>query len=207
MLYSYLTYNVSIMPTLLIRIPFEIFIYITPFYPNFDNYLSAVIGIFYPFIVYYTVNNRLMYAEKKDKILKKTYRNFITYPIYFILIVLIVLISGILKYQLIAIGSNSMKDVYERGDAVLVEKYNKNNINNINIGDILVYEHNNLIITHRVVDKYYVNGHVNFRTKGDNNEAIDSNTIKEEDVKGIVINRIKYIGYPTIIIKDIFQKE
>ncbi len=206
-LYSYLTYNVSILPALIIRILMETFIFIVPFYPNFDNYLTAVLGIIYPFIVYRVVSKAIIHAEKKDKIVFKTYRRLITYPIYFLLVVLIVLISGILKYQLIAIGSDSMKNVYQRGDAVLVYKYNKNDIDKINIGDILVYRYNNTVITHRVVDKYYSDGHLAFRTKGDNNKTVDNNIVIDDDVKGIVVNSIKFIGYPTILLQEMFEKE
>ena len=206
-LYSYLTYNVSIIPTLLIRILMETFIFIVPFYPNFDNYLSAVLGIIYPFIVYHTINKAILHAEKKDRIIIKTYRKLILYPIGFILSIMIILVSGILKYQLIAIGSNSMKNVYQRGDAVLVYKYKKNDIEKINIGDILVYSYNDTVITHRVVDKYYQDGHIAFRTKGDNNKVIDSNIVLDKDVKGIVVNSIKYIGYPTILLQEMFDKE
>ena len=206
-LYSYLTYNVSIMPTLVIRILLETFIYLVPFYPNFDNYLSAVIGIIYPFMVYHVVSHTLMHAEKKDKSVIRTYRRLLTYPVYFILMVLIVLVSGILKYQLIAIGSNSMKDVYARGDAVLIYKYNKKDIEKISCGDILVYNYNGTIITHRVVDKYYSDGHIAFRTKGDNNKTVDNNVVLDNDVKGIVVNKIKYIGYPTILLQEMFDKE
>lgn len=206
-LYSYLTYNVSILPTLLIRILMETFIFIVPFYPNFDNYLSAILGVMYPFIVYRVVSKAIIHAEKKDKIIVKTYRKLITYPIYFILSVLIVLISGILRYQLIAIGSNSMKDVYERGDAVLVYKYTKDSADKINIGDILAYHYNNTVITHRVVDKYYSNGHIAFRTKGDNNKIIDDNVVLDDDVRGIVVNKIKFIGFPSILLQEMLNKE
>lgn len=206
-LYSYLTYNVSISPTILIRILMETFIYIVPFYPNFDNYLSALIGILYPFILYHAVNKAILHAEKKDKIVTKTYYKLITYPIYVIVFALVLLTSGIFKYQIIAIGSNSMKDVYERGDAVLIYKYSKDNVDKINIGDILVYRYNDTVITHRVVDKYYLDGHIAFKTKGDNNETVDNNVVLDNDVKGIVINKIKYIGYPTILLQELLNKE
>ena len=206
-LYSYLTYNVSILPALLIRILMEVFIFIVPFYPNFDNYLSAVLGIMYPFIVYSAVSKAIIHAEKKDKVVVKTYRKLITYPIYFILLTLIVLISGVLRYQLIAIGSDSMKDVYQRGDAVLVYKYTKDNADKVNIGDILVYQYNDTVITHRVIDKYYSNGHIAFRTKGDNNKVMDDNVVLDSDVKGIVINKIKFIGFPTILLQEKLNEE
>lgn len=206
-LYSYLTYNVSIIPTLLIRVLMETFIFIAPFYPNFDNYLTAVIGILYPFIVYRVVSKAIIHAEKKDKIIISTYRKLLIYPVYLVLLTLIVLISGILRYQLIAIGSNSMKNVYQRGDAVLIYKYYKNNADKINIGDILVYKYNDTVITHRVVDKYYSNGHIAFRTKGDNNKTIDNNVVLDNDIRGIVINKIKYIGYPTILLQEMLNKE
>ena len=100
-----------------------------------------------------------------------------------------------------------MKDVYQRGDAVLIYKYNKNSVSKINTGDILVYRYNDTVITHRVVDKYYSDGHIVFRTKGDNNKTVDNNVVLDDDVKGIVINKIKYIGYPTILLQEALNKE
>ncbi len=185
----------------------EAFIFVAPFYPNFDNYLSAVIGVMYPFMVYRAVSKAIIHAEKKDKIVVRTYRKLIMYPIYAMLFVLIALISGLFRYQLIAIGSNSMKDVYERGDAVLVYKYEKDGADKINIGDILVYRYNDTVITHRVVDKYYSDGHIAFRTKGDNNKTVDNNVVFDDDIKGIVINKIKYIGFPTIYLQEMLNKE
>ena len=206
-LYSYLTYNISFIPTLLIRILLETFILIVPFYPNFDNYLSAVIGMIYPYIVYRVISRAIMHADKKDKSIVKSYYQLIAYPMYFLVAILILLISGILRYQLIAIGSNSMKKVYQRGDAVLIYKYKKKDADKVNVGDILVYSYNGTIITHRVVDKYYSNGHIAFRTKGDNNKTIDNNIVLDDDVRGIAINQIKFIGYPTILLQEMLDKE
>ena len=71
----------------------------------------------------------------------------------------------------------------------------------------MVYQYNNAVITHRVVDKYYSDGHIVFRTKGDNNETVDKNMVLDDDVKGIVVNKIKFIGYPSILLQEMLNPE
>ena len=52
------------------------------------------------------------------------------------LIFVVALISGVFKYKMIAIGSDSMNPIYYRGDAIIYEKDT-----DIQKGDILVFEY------------------------------------------------------------------
>jgi hypothetical protein len=45
-----------------------------------------------------------------------------------------------------------------------------------------------------------------FKTKGDNNNAIDYFDVQGYNVLGKVIYKVKYIGYPTIWINDFFKR-
>ena len=112
---------------------------------------------------------------------------------------MIILVSGITKYQMIAIASDSMYPTYQRGDAIIFEEVE---VSTINDGDILVFTANNQIVTHRVAKINENEGQLYFYTKGDANEALDAEPVTQENILGIVRNTIRYIGYPTVIINE-----
>ena len=127
--------------------------------------------------------------------------NLITIPVIIFLIIIIILVSGIFKYQMIAIASNSMVPVYERGDAIIFEKVDGKNIE---IGDIVVFKRNTIIVAHRVVKIKEESSKRYFYTKGDANNAVDVGYVEEKDMMGVVRRVVKYIGYPTVWINELF---
>lgn len=203
-LYSYITYKVSYVPTIILRMVFSLYIYILPIFPSLGNYINSVLGILFPYGVYKLVSKNIKYYDKNDRYITSLRRKYIYLPLTLILIIVIALVSGIGKYQLVAIGSGSMEPTIYRGDSVLLEKLN--DLSEIKIGTVLAYKKEGVLITHRVVgmkkelDKYI------FKTKGDNNNDIDSYEIYQDEIIGRVIYNIKYIGYPTIWINESFSK-
>ena len=99
-----------------------------------------------------------------------------------------------------------MLPVYARGDAVLVDQSKKNAIEEISVGDILVFETNGTIVTHRVTSIAFSNGHYVFTTKGDNNENDDRFITQDTQVRGVVVRYVKYIGYPTVLVREFFER-
>ncbi len=76
-------------------------------------------------------------------------------------------------------------------------------------GDVIVYDPRGLWpgapndpIVHRVIDKYHDGQRWWFLTKGDNNNCPDPAWIPEENIIGIVVGRIPYIGYAKIFLTD-----
>ena len=120
-----------------------------------------------------------------------------------LLIVLLLLTSGIFKYQLIAIATNSMKPTFYRGDAIMIEKCD---IKDIKMGDILVFVSEGRIITHRVIEIYKEDYNIKFITKGDNNNVKDDIISDESNYIGKGIYGIKYIGYPTVLLNEMFME-
>ena len=114
------------------------------------------------------------------------------------------LVSGIFKYKMIAIASNSMKPVYSRGDAVIYEKID---IKELEVGDVLAFQKDSIVVTHRITKIWRQNDKYYFTTKGDNNNTEDVFAPKEENVLGRVNIVFKYIGYPTVLINEFFRKE
>lgn len=194
-LYTYITHNVSFVPTLILHLVIDLYVYILPIVPDFGNYITAVIGIVLPYMIYKQVSKNISYKEKYNLYGKKYFKKFTLTFILIVMLILTGLVSGFFKYQMVAIASDSMNPVYYRGDAVILIKETAENISE---GDILVFKSNNMVITHRVVDISKSGGHYSFTTKGDNNETVDANFVKDDDVIGVVKYIVKYMGFPTV---------
>ena len=88
------------------------------------------------------------------------------------------------------------------GDAIIYEEYKGQNIK---LGQVIVFDYNGLQTIHRVVDIRKVNGELRYYTKGDANKINDAGHVTNEKVYGLVKLRVKYIGYPTILIRSLFK--
>lgn len=203
-LYSYITYNISFVPTLIMKLVFGLYIYILPIFPNLGEYLISVFGVLYPTAVYIMVFKTIKYYDKSSIYVASVSRRYLGYPLIIFLLIMVMLTSGIGRYQMIAIGSGSMSPVYERGDAVIFSKIKS--FDEIKVGSIIAYNKNGVLITHRVVEIIHKKNSYQFVTKGDYNENVDSGVVDSADVKGIVIYKIPYIGRPTIWLNEKLNK-
>lgn len=200
---TYFVYKGNMTDSILFRFIAELYMYILPIVPNLGYYLYASFKIIVPYIIFYIINKNLLQVENQ-KIFVKATRTIYAVPVLIIGIILIVLVSGIWKYKLIAVATNSMNDVFYRGDAVLLE-YKKPD--EIEIGDVLAFYHDKAIITHRVIGIESRNDKRYFNTKGDANKSSDGYITSEEDVIGKVSYVIKYIGFPTVWTKELIERE
>ena len=87
-------------------------------------------------------------------------------------------------------------------DAVILEKCSASDIHE---NDILVFKHEGIIVTHRVVQIDTKNNRLQFTTKGDHNEENDSFVTGESQVIGRVVIINKYIGFPTVWLSELFK--
>ena len=205
LLCSYLCYKIGLRPALIYKLCVRLYPFVLPILPNLGAFLFAVLGIVLPAVVF-LLSYKLNLTSREDQ-KRIHYRNriFITAPIIGALLVIVVLVAGLFKHQIIAIASDSMKPVFERGDAVIIEKCAAGEIKE---DDILVFKHEGIIITHRVQEiKVEDDVHYQFVTKGDNNSDNDSFKADESQVIGSVVIVNKYIGFPTVWLNDLFKTE
>lgn len=200
---SYLTYKISYTPTLIYNLAFAIAPFVLPIIPDLGNYLNSIFGILFPFIIFLSMKKLVEYNNLDSVKIARSFIKIICIPIIFFSLVLIILISGVFSYKLIAIGSDSMNPVYYKGDAII---YKKENPSDIKINDILVYSNNNEIITHRVKRIVKRGNQLYFQTKGDNNKDADVNLVESSNVLGTVKYIVKYVGYPTIWMNEFFER-
>ncbi len=196
-------YNVNIVYLIIM----ELSIYILPIVPNINDYLSAVINLLFPiYILYSTYKSIEKYSAEREIIYYRKSKKIIYITISILIIIMISLTSGIFPVYGLAVGSNSMHNSIDRGDVVIVQKIKRDKINSLQEGDILVYQYQKKVIVHRIVKKMVENNNITFKTKGDNNKDEDAWVVDEENVIGTTLFKIKYIGYPTVLLNELISK-
>lgn len=91
--------------------------------------------------------------------------------------------------------SESMMPTFNIGDIIIVKKINESN--ELKLNDIITFEHDEKIISHRILRIENDGEQDLFYTKGDNNEEIDDFFIKNHQIYGKVILIIPKLGYIT----------
>lgn len=102
---------------------------------------------------------------------------------------------GIKTYVII---SGSMEPSLQIGDIVIVKKVAQNELKQ---GDIISYRQGQSVITHRIAEVIDKEGEVEYKTKGDNNNAEDSGILSYEMIEGKVVKHISQIGKIAIILQ------
>ena len=121
---------------------------------------------------------------------------------YIMLIVFIVLfvVNLILSFEenthifgisVFNIVSESMEPILDKNDLVFVKKCD---VSELKEGDIITFEQDGRIISHRIIDIINRNEIIKFETKGDNNDIADPDKVSEEQIYGKVLYRVKKIG-------------
>lgn len=147
---TFISKNYGIMPTIFYRIIIECYTFFVPIIPDLGPYLDSVVAIVLPIIVLLRINT-ITIKQKLVVVRENRFAKYVfTVPLLLIIGSIIFLISGLFKFTIIAIMSNSMKPVFSRGDTVIIEKIEKEELKNLSKDDILVYKNDNKVIVHRI---------------------------------------------------------
>ncbi len=202
-LLTFLTIKAGYLPSILYRIILTMYIYILPIFPDLGIYLESIFYIVLPMIIYLRINKLLDKQVRKNNYQKRTLKAVLTMPLFAISILIICLVSGLFKYTILAIGSNSMYPYIKKGDVIIFEK--TSNYQSFKEKDILLYNYNNKIIVHRIVDIKQSTGKYVFFTKGDNNKTIDNYPIYENMIVGKGITKIPFVGFPSVWFSEVID--
>ena len=117
-------------------------------------------------------------------------KDFIFRIIYILLIIyLLIFVPSLWGQKPLVVISGSMEPTLKVGGVLYYEKIN---IDELEEGDILVYQTNDHIISHRIVDII----ENDFITKGDKNNSVDNYLVNRNQVLGKGTNwSIPFIGY------------
>lgn len=205
---TYLTMKVGYKNGIIYRLITEISTYLLPIFPDFGEYINVLLKTVLPIAIMARLNNMFnYYSVRKIKDSRYNSRKLVLYSfITFALLTIVLLTSGLFTYQALTIGSCSMSPAIEKGDVIILKSMKNEEARKIKKGDVLVYNHDNKIIVHRVIKKSNNGETISFKTKGDYNNAKDSWIVKQEDVIGIVKFRIRWVGMPTVALNELLNK-
>lgn len=207
-LYTYLTIKGSYKLVYIYRVIVEVTFLLVPILPNFDWFMIGIRGIVVPAIIYLVLKYSSNYKAVRTRSNGRKKQNPLIYvPVFSIILIFVLFMAGIFIYEPIAVLSNSMNPVFYRGDVVIYRKVDNNKLKNIKKYNIIVYSKDGQAVVHRVVDKYIKDGETYFITKGDANISNDLNPVSESQVIGVYQLSIKYIGYPSVWLNQIFNYE
>lgn len=128
----------NVINCIIYRIITELYIFVVPIVPNFGPYINSVLEITLPLII------GLILMSPSKRILPSpnmTKRGRISSIVVVSILLLIILLnSGLIKYQMFVIGSNSMNPYIYRGDVIIARRTNSKEIKQIKKGEILVLD-------------------------------------------------------------------
>ena len=162
-----------------------------------DNYEEDLTYI-YSFI-------KMLYQKKQNVVLYRQSKcsNIIFITTVILMISLMMLCSNQFKFGVIVIATDSMKEEISSGDVVIYERIDSDDV--LEINQIIVFEKDNSLIIHRIVNMEFIDGELRYYTKGDNNEENDSGYITRNNIIGYTDFKISYVGYPTLWLHEIFK--
>lgn len=201
LLYNYITARYGAKGIIIYRLITTLYLYVIPIVPDVYIFLRVFLRMISPYVIYVVLekacNNTVLasYNQKKESIVSNAI-------LLTIMILLVMLISCQFHFGLLVIGSHSMTGTLNKGDAVIFEKYTNQEIA---IGQVIIFNNNGIQTIHRVIDIQLVNGNYRYTTQGDANTLADSDYITSDDIYGLVKLRIKYIGYPTLWVREWFS--
>lgn len=204
-LFSYIAINGNYTASIIYQLVTNLYFWISPILPDTPWVMSAIIEITIPVILFLYIRytkNKLDIFKSKENIINSNPKNII--PLVVCIVLAIWFAIGIFPIKPVAIASGSMEDELFLGDIAIIQKCNANDVN---VGDIIEYQMDGYTVIHRIIEKTQRNGQFYFVTKGDNNNSPDSKEVREDQLIGKVIFKIKYLGYPAIWLHIVQENE
>ena len=185
-------------------VPMLISRYFIPIVVDLDWFYRLLLQLGVTLVIYFFLTNeylwqvRRIYSKRTDK------RNSFLYTIFcFCVLSFGLFVAGVFVYQPVAVLTYSMVPTFTRGDAVIVKKLDSSEKMELKKGDIIQYQYNNqIVVLHRIIDSYQLDGEKVFVLKGDNNDSADSNVVHMDQILGKVTFFIPKIGYPSVWLSE-----
>lgn len=207
LLYNYLSKRYGVYPVLSYRLISTLHAYLFPVRPGIAESIVSFIKLILPMIIYVFID--ALYEKKKRYALGNNSRIARAVSRIFAVVTLVVMISTVMlvsnqfAYGSLVIATESMTGELNKGDVVIFESYTDQPLDE---GQVIIYNKNNSMVVHRVVDIQIINGIARYYTKGDANEDNDLGFITDTDIVGIVSGKLPIVGYPTLWFRSMFKR-
>lgn len=202
LLYHGLSSNYGALCVIPYRLVVGLYSYLLPFRPAVPNALLAFLKIIFPLILLWFI--RLLYKKRTLRISKRSRIAQIVSTVLCLVVMALSVsfIAGMFDTKLIVVASESMSGELEKGDVVIYDTYDGQTVET---NQIILFDRNGTTVIHRVVEVERINGAYRYYTKGDANEGMDMGYITDADIVGVAKLKIRYLGYPTVWLHDLFK--
>ena len=202
LLYHYLTQHYGMWPSVIYRSVFALYPYLMTSIPKTPDAFVAFFKMLLPLVLLLFV--KTLYQKRHFAAVKKksAWNTVLGVLICAVMLQVLMLISCQFKYGLLVVGSESMTGAVDKGDAIIYVQYKGQLIKN---DEIAVFKSGGTTYIHRVVNIENIDGQTRYTTKGDANDGVDAGFVTNSDIIGIVTHKIKYIGLPTVWVRDFFK--
>ena len=102
-------------------------------------------------------------------------------------------------YKNFVIVSGSMEPTIMKKDAIFIKEVPKSEIN---VNDIISFNEDDVVVTHRVIEIINEDGITKYKTKGDNNNSADRNLVTYDQIEGKYQFKINQFGIIIEILKN-----
>jgi len=175
----------------------------SPLLPDLEWVFKAFIQVIVPTIGFLLIQSSIQDINLPSKIgrrISKRKDPTLGWLAIAVVALLIILFSfGYFGAKPTIISSGSMQPALEKGDMVLIEHVQ---LEDIGEGDIIQYKMGNIPTVHRVYDiQTKENGEILFITQGDANNEPDVEPVKPEQIQGKVVFNIPKIGWIPLSLK------
>ena len=205
LLYNYISIKYGMNSVIVYKLITTLYVYIIPVVPDLYIFFKSFMRMLYPYLIYIILENMFSKVRKENAILYDGKSSIISISLVVLMILFVMLISCKFLYGILVVGSGSMTGAINKGDAIIFKQYR--DFSELVVGDVVVFQKDDIKIVHRLVDVKNVNGQYRFYTKGDNNKEVDEGYLVDDDIVGVAKLRIRYIGLPTLYLREMFDKE
>ena len=195
-LFSYTSIYCNCLPAIMYKLVTKLYYWLSPILPNSPWAMTSIIDTVIPVILFLYIRyekNKLSPQKDRQTLVNTNPGSII--PLIIAIILAIWFALGIFPIKPVAVATGSMEKELYTGDVVIIKKCNANDAN---VGDIIEYQMEGYTVIHRIIEKRQRSGEFYFVTKGDNNNAPDVAEVREDQLIGKTIFKIRYIGYPAI---------
>ena len=205
LLYNYITTRFPIKGIIIYRLITTLYAYIIPIIPDVYVFFRAFLRMVYPYFIYLIISVFYVRGGLVPTFTSKSWiKKILTGSMFIFTILIVMLVSCKFSYGILVIGSKSMTGTINMGDAIIYEAYKNERLD---VGEIIVFSNDNIKTVHRIIDIKNVNGNTLFFTKGDANLQNDKGYVLMDSIIGVVKQKIPYIGYPSLWVRDLILNE
>ncbi len=204
MLYQHLSANYASLPSTVYRLTVTLFSYVIPITSGIPDVLVALVALLAPLLLLFFI--RLLYGKREKTARSKRGGRWFYSAVAAVLLFVIsfaMLVSGQFRYGLLIIATESMTGELNQGDVALYEQYTDQVVTE---NEVVVFEKDDRVTVHRVVDVAHIDGENRYYTKGDANDDADYGYITDESIIGVVKGKLPYFGYPTLWLHELFKR-